>query len=61
MIQHDTFGEQLTVVEVYRINRIRLAEHFHIDPRIIDDWDTMTYYDALEVRAADLVQEKLNS
>lgn len=47
--------------EVYRINRIRLAEHFHIDPRLVDEWDTQTYYDALEVRAADEVQGKLNS
>ena len=48
-------------MEVYRVNRIRLGEHFHIDPRIIDEWDIGTYYDALEVRAADEVLAKLNS
>ncbi|MGJ3241162.1 MAG: hypothetical protein ACFE0Q_20800 [Anaerolineae bacterium] len=61
MIKHHTFKEPLTAREVYRINRIRLAEHFHISPKEVDAWDIGTYYDALDVRAADEVLNQLNS
>jgi hypothetical protein len=49
----------LTIAEVYRINRIRIAREFHIDPRIVDDWDSQTYYDAMEVIAAEIQLGKL--
>jgi hypothetical protein len=42
----------LTPREVYRVNRIRLADQFKIDPPLIDKWDAQTYYDALEVIGA---------
>jgi hypothetical protein len=50
---------RLSHTEVYRVNRIRLAKEFHIDPRVIDEWDAQTYYDALEVTAADNELAKL--
>ena len=61
MVYATTFKAPLTYLEVYRTNRIRLAKYFQIDPRIIDEWDAQTYYDALEVRAADEIQETLTS
>lgn len=51
----------LSVTDVYRANRIRLAKEFQIDPRIIDEWDMQTYYDALEVTAADRIIFKVES
>ena len=60
MVKGATFGEPLTVREVYRANRIRLAQAFHISPLDVDAWDMGTYYDALEVMAADDILQKLN-
>ncbi|PSN79621.1 hypothetical protein C8B47_10815 [filamentous cyanobacterium CCP4] len=61
MIKASIFKEEITPREIYRVNRIRLAEHFHISPVDVDAWDAQTYYDALDVRGADEVLSKLGN
>jgi hypothetical protein len=61
LIEHEASNGYipLTPSEVYRVNRIRLANQFKIDPPLVDKWDTQTYYDALEVIAGDNELAKL--
>jgi hypothetical protein len=61
LIEHEASNGYipLTASEVYRVNRIRIAKEFHIDPPLIDKWDTQTYYDALQVTSADNELAKL--
>jgi len=61
LIEHEASNGfiPLSPREVYRVNRIRIAKEFHIDPRLVDKWDTQTYYDAIEVTAADNELAKL--